>query len=573
MNTKSWFTRLAFVSILLMIAACAPTPSPEISEPTDVGEPVEPTEVQATEPEEPAEPEEPEQEMVTFRYGFLEEPDCMHSYYHCSTIFFMSEPIMEGFNALGPNCEPIPRLAASIDISEDGLTRTIHLLEGVTWNDGEPLDATDIEAFFDWITPQSISEWHMTTLHAESWEAVDDHTFTYTTDAPLAGWEQGSAVFDWVVPPQVYADMTEDEFWAYSTDHPVTAGPYEITEWNRGSYIIFDARSDYWAGKPPVDRAVAQFFANADGMVNALLAGDIDVIPNGIPPQYYDQLDADPNITVVEQPGGRLMFLTFNMSETGNKHPALEDVKVREAIDYAIDKQQIIDVSLYGRGILCPMASNCGPIYYDDYADPTAEVTAYEPDTARSILDEAGYVDNDGDGVREMSDGTPLNFRLIYDLDFPPNESAADLVSNYLAEVGISTEVTAMEHGTLWSFAIYEKDYDLIVRQQVNELDPGLDDWPYACWSAEGGGGNVSGYCNPELDSLILEIRHTMGPERVELIHQEQELLATVRPEFYLAGVNALGAYRNDRMEVPHDACPYWSMLLGYYPLMNTIVK
>ena len=567
---------LLFVSLMVMLEGCGsaatpePTPAPEegeIPEPTAAA----PTEVPEEEIEEPEE-QVAEEEIVTVRYGLMEEPDCLYSYYHCATIFFLSELHMEGLNALGPNCRPIPRLAKSIELSEDELTRTIKLQEGATWNDGEPLDATDLVAFFDWITPLPLSEWHMTTLHAVSWDAIDENTFQFTTAEPLAGWENGSAVFDWVVPPQIYADMDDDEFWSYATDDPVTAGPYKIVEWNRGSYIVFEARPEYWAGKPPVDRAVAQFYGNPDAMINALSAGEIDVIPNGIPPQYVEQLEVDPNITVVEQPGGRLLFLTFNMSEGGNKHPAIEDPKVREAIEYAINKQQIIDVSLYGKGMICPMASNCGPMY-GWHVDPSAEPTPYDAEKAKSILDEAGYLDTDGDGVRETPDGEPLVFRLIFDLDFPPNESAAEYVSSYLAEIGIDTEVTAMEHGTLWSFAIYEHDFDIIIRQQVNELDPGLDDWPYGCWSAEGGGGNVSGFCDPEFDDLVLEIRHTMGDERLDLIHEEQRILAEVRPEFYLAGVTAIGAYRSDRLEIPHDACPYWSMLLGYYPIMNTVVK
>lgn len=516
-----------------------------------------------------------EQEPTLMRVGWIEEPDCMYSYYHCATIFdFMPDLIMEGFKAFGPNCDSLPQLAEAIDYSDDGRTITIHLREGATWNDGEPLDATDVAAFFDFVSELDLAAWHITTANAESWRVVDEHTFEFTNSVPISpeALESGSAVWDWVVPPQVYGEMDEDAFWDYGTDQPVTAGPYVLTEWNRGSYMIFDARPDYWAGKPPVDRVVVQFFANTDALVNALLAGEIDVIPDDILPQYYEQLAQDPNLEIVEQPAGRYLGLFFNMSEAGTADPAIHDPNVREAIDYAINRQQIIDVSLFGKGIICPPGSACGPTYAKDL-DPDLEATPYDPDTAVSLLEQAGYSDVDGDGIRETPDGEPLVLRLFYNQDFPPNQSASDLVADYLAAVGIEAQPTAMEHGTLVSAAIYEHDFDMIISQEIPEIDPATDDWPWGCWSAEGGGGNISGYCNPVLDEVIFQILTTTGDERTQNIREEQRILATDRPELYLAGITSIGAYRQDKFEMPHDACPYWIMLSGWYPLMNTTVR
>jgi peptide/nickel transport system substrate-binding protein len=575
LSPSSKLLSLLALAAVLALAACGPVgtqaPTPEQAAATQ-----RPASTEAEAPTAPSEEgEQPETEPNIMRIGWIEEPDCMFSYYHCATIFdFMPDLIMEGLKAFGPNCDSVPQLAESIDYSDDGLTITVHLREGATWSDGEPLDANDLAAFFDFVNRLDLAEWHVTTAHAESWRVVDDNTFEFTNSVPIApeALESGAAVWDWVVPPQVYAEMDEDAFWDYGTDAPVTAGPYVLTEWNRGSYMIFDARPDYWAGKPPVDRVIVQFFANTDALVNALLSGEIDVIPDDILPQYYEELATDPNLEIVEQPAGRYLGLFFNMSTSGTAHPAIQDASVRESIDYAIDRQQIIDVSLFGKGVICPIGSACGPMYAKGL-DPDLAPTPYDPDMAAQILDEQGYVDSDNDGIRESPDGEPLAFRLYFNQDFPPNQSASDLVSEYLSAVGIDAQPTAMEHGTLVSAAIYEHDFDMIISQEIPEIDPATDDWPWGCWSAEGGGGNISGYCNPELDDLVFQILTTTGAERTDLIQEEQRILASDRPEIFLAGITSIGAYRQDKFEIPRDACPYWIMLSGWYPLMNTTVK
>jgi peptide/nickel transport system substrate-binding protein len=224
--------------------------------------------------------------------------------------------------------------------------------------------------------------------------------------------------------------MTEDEIWEYKTDNPVVTGPYIITEWERGSYIIFDARPEYHLGKPPIDRIVVQFFANEDAMVNALISGEIDVIPSQLGLQYYDKLFADPNITLWEMPPGRIMHLDFNLREEVSgfdKNPAILDPVVREAFDYDIDKQQIIDIALLGHGYLCPTAWTCGPLY-DWGVDPNLEVISQDFEKANNLLDDAGYLDTDGDGVRETPDGLPMVISLSYDIAISTNPPAADMI-------------------------------------------------------------------------------------------------------------------------------------------------
>ena len=547
----------AVVLFVMLIAACSPAATPE----SDAGQP----EGEESEPAVPAVEEEP----VVLRYGMLEEPDCIHSHYGCVSLWEISDLIWEGFNGMGADNQPAPRLAESVDVSDDGRTFTINLYEGITWSDGETFDAHDVEEFWTWIQDLSIGGWYAVTRSATSWEAVDDHTFVFELEEPFSGWDYSDSWWVWPVPLQQWGDLTEENIYEFSTDTPITTGPYELTEWVRGSHMILDARPEYHLGKPPVDRVVIDFYTNADAMVNALLAGEIDSIPQSLPPEFRDALAEDPNVTLVEQPPGKILQIAFNVAENGTKHPAIDDPRVREAIDYAVDKQQILDVALLGRGYLCPIAFNCGPLW-EWGIDPSLQVTPYDPEKAEEILAEAGYVDSDGDGILETADGDPLSFRLFYDREYAPSETASNMVKDSLEAVGIELELTAMESATLREVGYFDRDFDLAVRLYQGEPDPTADDFDFTCWSAEGGGVNFWGYCDPEMDDLIYEIASTVGPERQEVIDRFHEKLAADRPLIYLAGVESTGAYRNDRFTMPHDAPVQWGMLLGWYSLMNT---
>ena len=542
------------VLFVLVIAACAPAATPD----SDAAQP-------EGEVSEPASEEEP----VVLRYGMLEEPDCIHSHYNCVSLWEVSDLLWEGFNGMGRNNEPEPRLAESVEISDDGRTFTITLHEGITWSDGEPFDANDVEEFWDWIQELSIGGWYVITRGATSWEAVDDRTFTFELADPFSGWDYSDSWWVWPVPLQEWGELDEDTIWEWSTDMPITTGPYVISEWVRGSHMILDARPEYHLGAPPVDQVVINFYTNGDAMVNALLAGEIDVIPQSLPPEFFETVSADPNVTVVQQPPGKILQVAFNVSAEGNKHPAIDDPALREAVDYAVDKQQILDVALLGRGVLCPIAFNCGPLW-EWGINPSHEVTPYDPDKAAEILAEAGYTDSDGDGILETAEGEPLNFRLFYDRDYAPAETASEMLQNDLEAIGIGTEITAMESATLRDAGYNDRDFDMAVRLYQGEPDPTADDFDFTCWSAEGGGVNFWGYCDPAMDELIWEIAGTVGPERQEVVDRFHEKLAADRPLIYLAGVESTGAYRNDRFTMPHDAPVQWGMLLGWYSLMNT---
>jgi peptide/nickel transport system substrate-binding protein len=556
---------MSVISIFLLSGCKTSTVTPEMVETEEVSPPSEEAPV-------PDDDTEPDDEPFVVRYGTSIEPDCLHHPWLCTSIWSLGDLLWEGFTGLGPNCEVIPRLAKEMDVSEDGLTWTLHLQEDVFWTDGEPFDAYDVEAYWDWVMTTDTFAYLPPTLKSVSWQALNEDTFEFTMSSPLGSWAHYDAVWQWPFAPQVWAETDNATMWEIPTEPIVTTGPFMLTEWERGSHLIFDANPNYYLGKPAVDRLVLQVYSNNDAMISALLSGDIDVIPRDLTPDYYAELAADANITIVEQPPGRQLSLAINVAAEGVMHPALNNKLVRHAIDYAIDKQNIIDLVLLGKGILCPNGGiNCGPLY-EWHLDPSQGPTPYDPNLAIQILDDEGYLDTDGDGVRETPDGEPLLFRLYFPVDSPTADSASLLVSTNLGEVGIATEISALEFATLQNVGYQERDFDLVIREWSGDADPAVGDFAASCWSSPPGTGlNFTGYCNPEYDALVQEHASTMGLEnRLPIIYEAQRLLADDRATIILAGYTTMGAYRNDRVEMPNDPCSQLGLLIGWYSSINT---
>jgi len=572
MISRSKIVVLGLLVTLLMLGltGCGgvqSTEPPETAVPTEVGEDI------ATEV--PEEQEEPGQDLVVVRFGSLYEPDRLDNQYVASNPWDFKDPIWEAAIGSGPGGgEPTPRLAREVKISEDGLTYTFHLYDGITWSDGETFDSSDYVEFFDWITELSLGDWYLSTRDVVSWEALDDLTFQYTLSTPNGSFYGNDGIFVWPLPMQVYGGMTEDEFFSYGTDLPLTTGPIKITEWERGSHIVLDARPEYHLGQVDFDRVVWQVYSNWDALISGLLSGEIDVIPYSIPPEQVEPLAADPNITIAETTPGSIVTLLFNMSDKGLQHPAVLVPLVREAIDYALNRQRVIDIALLGHGTHCPPLFRCGPPQVG-LQDPTAKVAAYDPEKANQMLEDAGYVDTDGDSVRESPDGLPLEFRLQFDLQFPPNEAAVRLISDDLKAIGFATEVEAVEYGVLANVMMAEEDYDLVLMARSADADPTSNhDWRLTCWSAVlDASGNFNNYCNKEFDALVQKVSETLGEERQQYAYELDRMFARERPYLYVAGVSTIGAYRNDRVEIPHDLHPDGGYLWSWWGLMNMEVK
>jgi len=398
----------------------------------------------------PEQPTEESQEPVVLRVGGLQDADCWNPF-SCTAIYMWGDLLVEGLTIQGKasdGCDGEPALAESIERSEDGFTWTIKLHEGITFPDGAAVTAQTVKEFYEWwASIEDIAVFNAELLYLDTIEVVDDLTFTYTTFEPFHNSPDYAFIFMWVFPPEIWKAVDPAELFIVENNPPIGTGPYTLTEYEPGSHMIFDAREDYYRGKPPIDQMIYTIYTNPDALNNALLAGEIDLTLPFLTPESYNVLSQDANITIEEKFPGDTYNLAFNMKDTGTTHPAIKDPVVREAIDYAIDKQQVVDVVFQGHAITCPTNYGCGP-NFDGYLNPDLALTPFDPAKANQLLEDAGYVDSDGDGIREGADGGALEFRLVYITDFPPAATMSDMIAGWLGEVGIKVNIEAVDWGT-----------------------------------------------------------------------------------------------------------------------------
>ncbi len=547
------------LAVMILMAGCSPA-EPTETEVTEAEGQAEEAQAPEESSEEKAaeETEVEEDEPVVLRVGGMQDVDCWNPF-SCTAIYMWGDLLVEGFVDQGDSstgCAGDPAIAKSWEISEDGLTWTIHLQEGITFSDGTPVTADTVKENMEWWSSiEEIAVFNAELLYLDSVEVIDDLTLKYTTFEPIINSPEYGWAFLWTLPPHIWTEIDPSELFIYENNPPIGTGPYVLSEYVPGSHMIFDAREDYYRGKPPIDRIIYTIFSNPDALNSALLAGEIDLTLPFLPPESYDVLSADTHITLEEQFPGDTYNLAFNMSEAGTTHPAIKDAAVREAIDYAIDKEQIVDVVFLGHAITCPSNWGCGP-NFEGEVNPELSITSFDPAKANQILDDAGYSDSDGDGVRETADGQPLEFRLVYITDFPPALTMSELIADSLSEIGIAVEIEAVDWGTWYDVVTNERDFDMTIDVALGNIDPVSMDYWHSCWSAEPGGYSTSGFCSDEMDGLVYEYWFSADEEaRWEPMFAAQQILHDERPFIIIAGPSRIQAFRNDRFDFPFDTC------------------
>jgi peptide/nickel transport system substrate-binding protein len=439
----------------------------------------------------------------------------------------------------------IPGLAESWESSDDGLTYTYTLREGLLWSDGEPLTADDVA----WTINTSVEqEWtnHIATTQNLTAEAVDERTIRISSAVP----DPKLPTMDvYIVPRHIWEEQAPDgeTVVGYEALDGVGSGPFVLEEYREEQFVRMVANDNYWAGRPTVDEVRFQVFTNADAMVAALQQGELDAAHN-IPPASVESLDAAENIEVVAGYQGSFDELAINGGAAeGQPHPALLDIEVRRAVNHAIDREALIEDVLAGQGEPATTISvSADPKWIPDI--PEDELFDYDPARANQILDDAGYLDTDNDGVREMPDGgDPLLFRHAVNSDSIFAQPIADLYVGWMEEIGIDIELSAYDEGQLFEL-IVAGDYDTFVWGWTPFVDP--DPMLSYFTEAELGNWNDANWFDPEFDAMYTEQNQELDPDRrLEIVHEMLRLLYDEAVYIPLTYTPDLQAYRTDRFE------------------------
>jgi peptide/nickel transport system substrate-binding protein len=540
MVNKTRFCTLLSLTLLtsLLLGACGASPEPAAT--TAAVEPVaaEPTDVaQPTEPE----PSGPTGEGVTLRVGttyIWDTANPAFGWYNYTLRYLLYDTLVEeaGISHF------VPGLAESWDVSDDGLVWTFQIREGVTFHDGTPCTAEDAAWSLNWTIENEIETFSFYLANFQEVVALDPTTLQVTLSDPVGNMEY-LLMYVWILPRSVWEGMGPDEILEFEDlAAGIGTGPYKLVDWVEGEYLILDANPDYWRGAPHIPRVIWQEYATEDAIVQALLAGQVDVVYE-LPRTAIAALEGRENIGLAVMPSTIIDELILNSHEEGTQPDSLNDPQVRLAIAHAIDKQQIVNVAFLG---YAEPATGIIPRSMGDWFNADLVDVPYDPAEGNRILDEAGYVDGDGDGIREDPEGNALVYRL-YAEDDATETRILEIISDGLAQIGISAPPTPMDEDSL--IALYpDFDFDLILWGWGLDPDPDFAMLIFTCDQREEGGWNDSGYCDEEFDEMYAAQAVTVDrEERRQLVWEMQKKLFDERPYIVLDYEEWVQAYRSDR--------------------------
>lgn len=422
------------------------------------------------------------------------------------------------------NLELEGELAKSWKISDNQKTITFQLKPDLKWADGSPLTSADV--LFTW---QLVTDDKTRTPYGADYKLVvkaetpDAQTFRVSYAQPYA-----PALDSWaglqILPRHLLQgqDINNTAF----ARKPVGSHYYQLEEWKNGEHIVLAKNPHASQGPPRIDHLVSRFIPDPASQFLELMADNIDVM-NLNPIQYARIVPARPELTkkisLYKELGNGYTYLGFNL-----KHKPFDDARVRRAINYAIDKQELIDGVLLGLGE--PVAAPYKP--GTRWVDPQLKPYPYDPARAKQMLKEAGFDDHDGDGILDR-DGKPLRFEILTNQN-KQREMSAVLIQRRLKEIGIDVSIRVLEWASFLGRYIKTGDFDVVVLGWSLSLDPDQ----YSIWHSsqtKPGQFNFINYSNPRVDALLEQGRLELNPDkRMKIYHEFSRILLEDSPIVYL---------------------------------------
>lgn len=393
--------------------------------------------------------------------------------------------VFEGLTRFGSDGSVNPGLAESWDISEDGLTYTFHLHSGVKFHDGTDMDAEDVVFSLDRARAEdSANAQKALYTDISSVEAIDPDTVKITLSVPngamLFNLAWGDAV---IVAPESIENIKQ---------MPVGTGAFKFIDWVQGDKIDLTRNEDYWGTPAKLDKATFKFISDPTAGFAAMMAEDIDAFVGYPAPENLPQFESDPRFQVIvgNTEGETILG-------TNNKLPPFDNVKVREAVAHAIDRQAIIDGAMFGLGT--PIGTHFAP-HNPDYVDLTAN-SAYDPELSKKLLAEAGF---------------PDGFKTT--LKLPPPSYArrgGEIIAAQLRAVGIEAEISNLEWAQWLEQVFKGKDFGLTIVSHTEPFDIGIYANPDYYFQ----------YDNTDFQKLIVDLNGEADPEKRSAMIKKAETI------------------------------------------------
>ncbi|MEM9966964.1 MAG: ABC transporter substrate-binding protein [Pseudomonadota bacterium] len=395
--------------------------------------------------------------------------------------------VFEGLTRFMSDGSVVAGLAESWEISDDGLTYTFKLRSGVTFHDGTTMDAEDVKFSLDRINAEESAN-AQKALYAAISEVnvIDPMTVEIKLSEP-----NGSMIFNlaWgdavIVAPESIENIKQQ---------PIGTGAFKFDSWTQGDRIEMSRYDGYWGDAPALSSATFKFISDPTAAFASVMAEDVDVFAGFPAPENIPQFEADPRFQVlVGSTEGETIL------STNNKMPPFDNVKVRQAVAHAIDRQAIIDGAMFGLGT--PIGTHFAP-HNPAYVDLTGQ-SNYDPEKAKALLAEAGF-----------ADGFETTLHL------PPPSYArrgGEIIAAQLAEVGIKAEITNVEWAQWLESVFRGKNFGLTIVSHTEPMDIGIYANPDYYFQ----------YDNPDFQALIAMLNTTSDPAmRTSMMQEAQQIIA-----------------------------------------------
>ena len=421
--------------------------------------------------------------------------------------------IYEGLVKAAPDGDTIPALATEWSISDDGLSYTFTIREGVKFHNGRELTPQDVAYSLNRLRDPQISSKSQDYTGVLSIQARSK-TVEITLAAPDAAFLALLTEFG----ASIYPSEAEQQL----ATQPVGTGPFALTSWEPNNQLILTKNEQYWNSQLPMaEQVTLKIIPEPSTAVNNLRTGHVDLIPR-LEPDYLHQVENESNLKIIDNPMNLVQLLAIN-----NTRAPFDDIRVRQAVNYAVNREQIIQGAAWGRGNA--VGSNLSPAMDAWYTDLTGYYP-YNQAKARQLLADAGY---------------PDGFEAIIHLPapYPLHRSAGEIIADQLEQVGIELKIEVIEWGA-WLEQIYaNRDFALTVIGFTGKLDPHTVLNRYLSTSSR----NFGSFSSSEYDDLLmLGLQQTDPAQRQVIYHRLQTILAEEASNVYIMDPSQLAVMNQD---------------------------
>ena len=435
--------------------------------------------------------------------------------------------------------EPVPGLT-SWEISEDGLTYTFTIREDAVWSDGTPITADDALFSFNAILSDIDTTAEDLVSNIESIEKIDDKTYAIQLNGIDCAALSNFSGINFLPAHKYAADFSDFETNPMNQNPDISGGPYILDSWAPDESQNFHANETFWGGAPQIPFLVNRVIGDQAVVIQALESGDVDFTT--LQGDLFAQIADTSNLQAQAFPAISVNFISMNwadgndpqpaFAEDGSPveqppHPLFSDVNVRKAVVMGFNIDDV--VATLGAAGATPLIGAVTPAIGWAY-NSELERQPYDPEGAAALLEEAGWVDSDGDGVREK-DGVQLAFTLKYSNILQHFETTALVAQDQLSQIGFGVTLELVEWANYLDQVYFGQNYDVTpMSNSGGNTVPDPNDFMTLLLSAQdvpGTGNNIASYVNPEIDALIEQARTVPGcapEERAALYNQIQAI-------------------------------------------------